>query len=1221
MNYKDIAVIGMSMRLPQAKNADELHRNLSEKRDCIRKVPQSRMELLKLDPDTNYLEVGYIDDIEYFDHRFFNISSMEADVMCIEQRMSLEMAAEAILDAGYSLESFRGKNCCVYYSSSENEYKLLCGQESAAAYTGNLKSLTAGKICYYLDLRGPNVTVDSACSSSLVGMHEACMKIVSGECELALIGGLTVNIYIPCFDDKDFNNLGVISGGGRSYSFDARAQGTGMGEGGGFVLLKSLDAARRDHDHIYGIVRGSAINCDGSRGSSLTAPSVAGQQDAILEAWRRGNVSGSDITEFEAHGTGTLIGDPIEAESIENSLKTSADGGEKVWLSAMKSSTGHLAASAGIAAVLKCAVQFDKGVTYPLANFETPNPYIDFEHMRLQPLQEVHHWEKGKRRIVGINSFGFSGTNAHVVMENDREEHILGEKGEMVLKLSAKDENSLKEMAAQTAAFIRRHSDNIGNIVYTMDTGRDDYVYRSCVSGNSAEEIASSLEKAAVKQTDERKTALVLMQPEGLTAEMLAEKTEALRRLLKAGFSYDYLIADDFGKFVASQAQNDSGADFAETAEKFASAYADKSAAAVNKLTELSGSEKLTAVFMGEIPAGMPENDACIALGYVSESAESFICEYYVAGGNVKWDMLFDANEYYKTSAPTYVFSKVKHWIYPKHKFSMLGIVDNIEEEEAQQKEATGSIEEFREKMLALWTEVLEEEITAQDDFFDCGGNSLTGMMMIEEVKNRWGIEVDFDDVYDHATVEEFCEYLMEIAAESQPSAANEASEEAEKVEIQGIPEDAPFETNQTQRMIFDGIKEYPNNSGWNLCMAIGMEGDVDISRLEKALDMLIRTNDSLRTVISDDGLTQRVLPHTDYKLPVIEAEGESDEERLAYCRELVNKAANVTVPIKDKPAVDFRLLRVTDKYSILYLALNHINSDGSSLGVMLGQINHYYRGGELIKMPHDFRENSLYQAAFPTSGKGLQQRAFWERYLKGIDFTPRYFPDGDTGVTTEKAVGKNLVFPIIEELAQKIRTVSRQFKVTPYIFTLYAFQVMVAKLIQRDDLFSLSVVANRREPAYQQIMGCLAKLVIVRTKLDRGAKLGDEMHRLNEDIRNIQDNQEYHLTPLLEEIRGEAPRSMNDWGEFFMAFQNYKSEELSFEDLKLSLEPISKNGCMTKLQLAVSENARGMYGIFQYNESVITDATALKVRDLYVALLERMAEKPDMTVEELLAD
>ncbi len=223
--------------------------------------------------------------------------------------------------------------------------------------------------------------------------------------------------------------------------------------------------------------------------------------------------------------------------------------------------------------------------------------------------------------------------------------------------------------------------------------------------------------------------------------------------------------------------------------------------------------------------------------------------------------------------------------------------------------------------------------------------------------------------------------------------------------------------------------------------------------------------------------------------------------------------------------------------------------------------------------------------------------------------------------MTTEKAVGKNLVFPISEELAQKIRTVSRQFKVTPYIFTLYAFQVMVAKLIQRDDLFSLSVLANRREPAYQQIMGCLAKLVIVRTKLDRGAKLGDEMHRLNEDIRNIQDNQEYHLTPLLEEIRGEAPRSMNDWGEFFMAFQNYKSEELSFEDLKLSLEPISKDGCMTKLQLAVSENSRGMYGIFQYNESVITDATALKVRDLYVALLERMAEKPDMTVEELLAE
>ena len=1221
MNYKDIAIIGMSIRLPQANNADELHRNLSEKKDCIRKVPKERMELLKLDPDTNYLEVGYIDDIEYFDHSFFNIASMEADVMCIEQRMSLEMAAETILDAGYSLEEFRGKNCCVYYSSSENEYKLLAGQNSAAAYTGNLKSLTAGKICYYLDLRGPNVTVDSACSSSLVGMHEACMKIVSGECDLALIGGLSVNIYIPCFDDNDFNNLGVISGGGRSYSFDARAQGTGMGEGGGFVLLKSLEAARRDHDHIYGIVRGSAVNCDGARGSSLTAPSASGQQDAILEAWERGNISGTDVTEFEAHGTGTLIGDPIEAEGIENSLERFGDNGEKVWLSALKSSIGHLAASAGIAAVLKCAVQFEKGVTYPIANFEQPNPYIDFDHMRLQPLQEVIHWEKNKRRIVGINSFGFSGTNAHVVMENEREEHLRGDEDGMLLKLSAKNPDSLSTMAAQTAGFLRKHSDNTANITYTMNTGRDDYAYRICVKGDSAEELASALEKAVPVQTEERKTALIITQPADLTADILTGKITALRSLLRAGLRYDYLFADDFGKYVAAEAEKDSGADISAKAETFAAAYEDKLSAACSKLDELRKDEKLIAVFLGDVPESFRADVSCTALSFSDGDAVRFIADYYTSGGKVQWDSGYDKNSFYKVSAPTYVFSKIKHWIYPKHKFSMLGIVDNITEEESGQKETIGSFEEFRAKMVELWSEVLEEDITENDDFFDCGGNSLTGMMMIEEVENRWGIAVDFDDVYDHATAAEFCEYLMPIAEQEQPSSVSAPDTADDDItDIASVPDDAPVETNYTQRMIFNAIKQYPNNSGWNLCMAIGLEGDVDIRRLENALDKLIRTNDGLRTVISEDGITQTVLPPADYTLPVTEAEGDTDEERLNWSRAQVNAAANKSIPLDTAP-VDFRLFRVTKTYSILYLAVSHMIADGSSLGIMLSQINHYYRGGDLIPAEHTFRENSLYQAAFENSAKGVKQRAFWEDYIRGIDIAPQYLPDNKTDVSPEEAVGKILTFRISPELYQKMHKICRQFKVTPYIFTLYAFQIMIAKLINKDDHYSLTVYANRREQEYQQIMGCLAKLVIIRSSIDRSANICDEMHRLNEDIRRIQDNQEYHLYPLIKDMFGKEPKCMDEWGEFFMAFQNYKSEDLSFEDLKLSLEPIAKNGCMTKLQLAVSENSSGMYGIFQYNESMIAEETALAIQDMYVALLEKMADDPDITAERLMAD
>lgn len=1237
MNYKDIAIIGMSMRLPQANNPEELHENLCAKKDCIRTVPENRRELLKLDPDKKYLEVGYIDDIEYFDHSFFNIASMEADVMCVEQRMSLEMAVEAILDAGYSLEDFRGKNCCVYYSSSENEYKLLAGQDSAAAYTGNLKSLTAGKICYYLDLRGPNVTVDSACSSSLVGMHEACMKIVSGECDYALIGGLSVNIYIPCFDDNDFNNLGVISGGGRSYSFDARAQGTGMGEGGGFVLLKSLEGAQRDHDHIYGIVRGSAVNCDGARGSSLTAPSATGQQDAILTAWKRGNINGTDLTEFEAHGTGTLIGDPIEAEGIENSLKQFADNGEKVWLSALKSSIGHLAASAGIAAVLKCAVQFEKGVTYPISNFEKPNPYIDFSNMRLQPLQEVRHWKQDQRRIVGINSFGFSGTNAHVVMENARETHCNnGTDTPLLLKISARHEESLQAMARQTEKFLQSHPENAGNILYTMNTGRDDYAYRICVTGESVSQLVEALSKAEPAKTETRKTALILMQPADLTADLLAQQIAELRLMKKAGFSYEFLLADAYGKFILAEAETEakalaSPADLKAKAEEFTASWQDKTASACQKLELIRKTEPVTAVFFNSVSAsasGMPqEQDNCRIITRGADGILGLLATYYTAGGSLDWKALYPASQYYKTSAPTYRFRKIKHWIYPKHQFSMLGIVDHLEEHTGTETETIRDRDSFHAELLALWSDVLEQELSGEDDFFDCGGNSLTGMMMIEEVQKRWGISVSFDDVYDYATVDEFCDYLLTKVPDAGDADITDQTEQDKQAVIPELPADAPFSLNYSQRIIQQTVERYPNNSGWNLCMSIGMEGVINLPRLESALCKLINANDSLRTVFFRENGTvmQRVLPPYQYQLPVIKAEGSTDEERLNWSRAQIHKAANHSVPIlavddNPVPPVDFRLYRVRADYSILYLAVSHVISDGTSLGLMLAQINRYYLGNEPAEQSHDFRKYCLCQASSCNTPSALKQRTFWEQYLKGLDFTPQYHPVEKTETALLDAVGKNLVFSFSPALYQSMNTVCRSMKVTPYIYTLYAFQVLIARLTQRRDLHSLTVMANRRDAGYQSVLGCFVQLLIVRSAIRENEPIREQMHHLYGDIRNIQENQEYPIYPLLHEMYGTEPKCMGDWGEFFMAFQNYKSENLSLEDLKLSLEPIAKNGCMTKLQLAVSENSNGMYGIFQYNESFLTAELVEQIKDLYLQILETMAQNPDMTASELLS-
>lgn len=1210
--YKDIAIIGMSMRLPQANDIDSLHANLSTKKDCIRKVPKERRELLRLDENSDYLEVGYIDDIEYFDHSFFNIPSMEADVMCIEQRFSLEMAAEAILDAGYSLESFRGKNCCVYYSSTDNEYKLLAGQTSAAAYTGNLKSLTGGKICYYFDLHGPNLTVDSACSSSLVALHEACMKIVTGECEYSLAGGFSVNIYIPSFNDNDFNNLGVISGGGRSYSFDARAQGTGMGEGGGFVLLKSLEAAQRDHDHIYGVIKGSAINSDGFRGSSLTAPSSAGQKEAIVEAWKRGNISGEDITEFEAHGTGTLIGDPIEAEGIQNSLNEYPDNGRKVYLSAVKSSIGHLAAAAGIAAVLKSLTQFEKGVTYPIANFETPNPYIDFDKMRLEPLKEVKHWNENERRVVGINSFGFGGTNAHVVIENyrnDRQRECVSSDAPFILKVSAKNINSLEQLAAKIAKFLKENKNNINDSIYTLNTGRDDYSCRICVSANSAEDLIEKLRNSTPVVFRKRKLAFVITQPSDLTEELLRKQIDEYKALKKLGFEYDFLLADDYGKYVTAMSESSEITDdLAAKAKEFADKYEVKNIGDV--LSKIKEKEKIIAVFFcSDENTEKYADESCSIVVRGENGIADIICGYYLNGGSVQWDKLYDSEKYFKVSAPTYVFSKIKHWIYPKHRFSALGIVDSIQEEE-NAKKSIADKEVFKKELHKLWEDVLESEVGEDDDFFDLGGNSLTGMMLIEEVNNIWGISVEFDDVYDHGTFAEFYQFLLE---NEKQNTAKTVAKPLAAVQKGAVKTEEKYTLASAQKMIYQTIKEYPLNSGWNLCMCIGMEGKVDVPRLENSIQKMIDSNDCYRTVFFEENneVYQRVLDEYKFTLNVIEAEGESYEERYQWCKNRIDKLSNTSFEMDNVVPLHIKLFKVSEDYSILYIGLSHVISDGTSLGLMVAQINSYYLGEKPQENNYRYYDFCNWQKSFIETSQGKEQERYWKNYLADLDFELGCNYE-NTGIEKRDAVGKVIVFPINDELHSTISRFCRAERISPFTYTLLAFHILIARLTHKQDVFSLVVTANRRENAYKSVSGCLVDGILLRSKFNPDLTIGEAIRMLSEDVKYGLENQEYPLYNLLWDLKGKEPRLMEDWGEFFMAFQNYKSSKLSLEDITLRAETINKTGCMTKLQLAVSENDSGMYGIFQYNESCFTEDSVEKIKNDYIKILEDIAQCHD---------
>ncbi len=1216
--YQDIAIIGVSMRLPQANNMESLHENLSNKKDCVRKVPKERKELLKLEDDKEYLEVGYIDDIEYFDHGFFNIPSMEADVMCIEQRFSLEMAAEAIYDAGYSLESFRGKNCAVYVSTTDNEYKLLAGQDSGAAYTGNLKSLTAGKVCYHLDLHGPNVTVDSACSSSLVALHEGCMKLVSEESDYALVGGLSVNIYIPEFEDKDFNNLGVISKGGRSYSFDAKAQGTGMGEGGGFVLLKRYQEALRDKDHIYGVIKGSAINSDGFRGSSLTAPSAQGQKEAIIKAWERAGISGKDVTEIEAHGTGTLIGDPIEVEGLQSSFEESDMESRKVYLSALKSSIGHLGAAAGIASVLKCVTQFQEDVTYPIVHFEKPNPYIHFEETNLIPTKEIKHWNRNDRRIVGINSFGFSGTNAHVVIENYRGQE--NEKKEsllpLILKLSAKSEESFENNAKAIADYLEKSKENIDDILFTLNTGRDDYVYRACVVGNSKEELCQRVRSIKPKTAGEaKKTAVIISMPKDVTMEQCRRDVEQYRALEQANIKVDYLLADEYGKYIAKIAKEEKipeNEEIENTLRKLRETYNPKPTEDI--IRKLKEQHSLVAVYFHDTGEKIASDEKCRVILAI-DSREQMIKELYEEGVKVSFAGLYEGENVHRVSAPAYCFAKRKHWIYPTHKFSVLGITDTLEEKKEEKKDKIEDTEKFKEELKKLWEDILEEEVEEDSDFFDLGGNSLTGMMLVEEIAKRYDIHVEFEDVYDYGTLKEFGEFLLEKNQEMQQEQKTEVkAEETAKVQ----EHTGKFLLNSAQKMIYQTCKEYPENSAWNLCMSIGIKGALDIERISQAVQKMIDRNECYRTIFYEEEgeIYQEVLSEYPYDVKVMEGVGENREERYQWCKRAIDEKSNITIPFINQVPMCIEIYKYDTQDYILYIGVSHLISDGSSLSIIINDLNRYYSGEqnseENILQLYDY---CLYQSDLTHTEQGRKQRQYWENYLKDLPATLDY-PYQHYELAEGEYIGQSRAFAVEESLYKKIGKVCKELRISLFTYTMLAYHILLAKNTKKKDVYCTVATANRREGKNQEISGCLADCIIFRSVFKEKQTIKEALENLSKGVKEGLDNQEYPFYDLMWELRKEEPRFMEQWGEFFMAFQNYKSSDLCFEDLQLCEEIIDKRGCKTNFSLCISENGKCMYGGVEYNNQLFDEKAVDSFMKEYLALLDKLSESLDETID-----
>jgi acyl transferase domain-containing protein/acyl-CoA synthetase (AMP-forming)/AMP-acid ligase II/NAD(P)-dependent dehydrogenase (short-subunit alcohol dehydrogenase family)/acyl carrier protein len=547
----DIAVISMACRFPEAKSLEEFWSNLSQGKSSFTEIPNNRWKVNQYYNSSKkqgktYCHTGaFIDNPYAFDAKFFNIPEEEAEIMDPQQRIILELVYETLENSGYSKQYVDGKNIGVFAGAGTNNYfeyhlntlnmnnikefssfhnlseeqrnsfmeewknRLGFTEDHPNLLVDNILNMVAARASHEFNFKGPSLTVDTACSSSLVTIHLACDAIRRNECEMAIAGG--INLLLTPTPYIYFSSAGALSKTGQSKVFDVEADGFVPGEGGGLVLLKSLEKALEDEDEILAVIKGSAVNNDG-HSIGVMAPNPDGQRSVIEALYSRKNIDPKEIQYVEAHGTGTRIGDPSEVRALAQAFSKWKPENQSIAIGSVKANIGHLLNAAGIASFIKVVLALKNKKIPPNVNLSTPNPMIKFTETPFYLTENTKDWKvsEGIKRRAAINSFGFGGTNCHMLIEEapaSVEVSLEGEDREdtlpkQVLCLTAHTEEALRQKISNLAAFLKEHKNNsLGDICYTENNITTVFKHRCSVVSASVDELIEKLDKLTLEDT------------------------------------------------------------------------------------------------------------------------------------------------------------------------------------------------------------------------------------------------------------------------------------------------------------------------------------------------------------------------------------------------------------------------------------------------------------------------------------------------------------------------------------------------------------------------------------------------------------------------------------------------------------------------------------------------------------------------------------------------
>jgi len=1172
-----IALIGLACRFPDAAGPDQFWDNLAAGRESIGPLPEGRMEDVRRVGGGRHrlMHAGFLEAVDKFDADYFNIPPRTAMQMDPYHRMLLQVFIEAIEDAGYHRGQLQGQRVGVFVGNDHTHrlatsYLSFLPDHDLPALTGSWTGILASRLSYLLNLRGPALVVDTACSSALVALDSAIKAIRQGDCETALVGGANLLLIPGQFDGE------IQSRDFRVRAFDRRAAGTAWGEGVAAVLVKPLSQALRDRDPIHGVVRGIAVNNDGLS-NGLTSPNAKAQQEVLQQAWERSGIAPDTLSYIETHGTGTGLGDPIEIKGINAAFSKSSAKRQFCAIGSVKTNIGHTVGVSGLASLIKVLLAMREEALPPSLHFTQPNPMIDFCASSVYVQDRLSEWRRGETpRRAGVSSFSLSGTNCHLVVEeppaDDRGEETAAWS---VLPISGRSPALLLGHIHRYVRHIRRHSRlRRQDICYTAGAGREQQSYRAIVLCRDKEGMLDGLEALATALAGGAGDVPVgTAHPAGggrifwdgetggkeLTAPDARARARALEARLSAPDSEEAL--DEWEELCSLFVQG--------TEIDFRKLYAGREARRCPLPPQLFQDKRhWDDTYTGEAlrqsgDVGTPERPAA-SLSDIRVKARA------------SSDRL---------------------------------IVSEDGEEDALLQEDTAIYAAW------AWSELLGyPEIRTSDNFYSLGGDSVTGLRIVQQLGQLLELELPISALLGAQHFGDFIDRIRRLQElEGRQAAAAAAMPDAPLV-VPAQPDAAVYyKLSPAQRRMFLTHALMAQSVAYNITAAWRVSAAEEAAVIEYRLNRLVERHDSLRTSfrMQADEPVQLVHAHATLAIErrLLSDDGGPRERQVHRAlRDFVRPFR-----LEQAPLMRAAYLAFEDGEAYMALDIHHIIADGSSLGVLFADYRRLAQGAALAPLPMRYVEAAAWMEEQARQPARARQRRWWmNQFADGVPAL--HVPGTKPRPAIRDYRGSRVFYTLPAPLLGRGRSLAREQGTTLFTVLMATLHQLLARMGGGRDIVIGTPVAGRPLPEMRDLFGMFVNTLPIRLRSEYGQSFAEFLSNAKATALQAFDNQAYPYEALINDLNLARDPGRNPLFDIYFVLQNM--------DMGIEADgaaPLAYDSGCAKFDLTVSarESAEGLIMEWEYAEALYDRPTVERMAARYERLLEDAVSCPERLLEE----